>query len=675
MEKRYVLIAVFMAAAMLAGFPDLGAQGDVNTTLEVIVPPVVFAQTIPDQVWPKNTDHVDAIRLSDHFFSSNLLTYSATPVEDITVEINQTSTLVSFYPDQGFEGVRNVTFIATDGVTNATSNVVLLHVINDTEPPQWFNPSRNRQQVFRTLNVTFSTEWQDNFALRGFVFSINEGSGWVDHPEVPFTGTQNISRKELQIMADQGSTVFWRFAAWDASGNFNTTDTQNFTVMAVNATGEDPQPEVVERPRITGLTAEPEIVRVNIKQGQSLIRPLRLNNIGNIPLNLTLEIIDLGDMVASSEARFDIREGTSKAISLEIRVPVVQRPDIYFGRIIVSGSGASLEIPVVIEVVSLESAFEIKTEVTNRNKLARIGDNVEAEITIRQTGDIAPMDIDMYYAILDLDGNVVESSSDQISLSDQSIILERSLFIPEHAVRGQYIFYARGVSENKLSSSSDLFEIGERFNLAAFIRINLLLIFLIIVLLLIAVFVINYNRNKRKLKLMNLYLTANELKELVKRKRYDDAVKVYMRLKAIYGEHISEEVLGNKEELKKEMEDLVSKIDSGGLEKPATEKDKSEGESEPGEKKKTEDKKEEKTEDVEGGKKDVKPGESLEESKEEKKEDKPVKAEEGKLEEKKPVEKKPLPSKKSSAGNKKMGALNKVDVKEAKSGGGKSGKG
>jgi len=79
------------------------------------MPPPLPIDIIPNQSWRFNTNNTDAFDLDDYFFDSMNLTinYSFSLVPNITVVVDS-SNLVSFYPDYGFMGTRNVTFYATN---------------------------------------------------------------------------------------------------------------------------------------------------------------------------------------------------------------------------------------------------------------------------------------------------------------------------------------------------------------------------------------------------------------------------------------------------------------------------------------------------------------------------------------------------------------------------------
>ena len=100
------------------------------------------------------------------------------------------------------------------------------------EPPRWSNRGKNKLTIYQSSHVNFSTIWTDNFQLDRYIFSINQGSGWVNYSAENFTGTQNTSIYSIQISASAGTNVSLRFYAYDSCDNLNETTISYFTVSS-----------------------------------------------------------------------------------------------------------------------------------------------------------------------------------------------------------------------------------------------------------------------------------------------------------------------------------------------------------------------------------------------------------------------------------------------------------
>ena len=94
--------------------------------------PPNLTQPIPDQTWAEDTSLLNAINLSEHFSDpdGHPLTYAVAGNVNITVIINQTTSMVSFTQPANWYGTEYVVFYAYDYEDNASSNTVTLTVYN-----------------------------------------------------------------------------------------------------------------------------------------------------------------------------------------------------------------------------------------------------------------------------------------------------------------------------------------------------------------------------------------------------------------------------------------------------------------------------------------------------------------------------------------------------------------
>jgi len=90
----------------------------------------VLVSNIPNQNWLINTNNTNAFDLDNYFndIDGDPLTYTYSPVANITVVINSTTNQVSFIPDINWSGSRTITFYANDSINVTPSNLVTLTV-------------------------------------------------------------------------------------------------------------------------------------------------------------------------------------------------------------------------------------------------------------------------------------------------------------------------------------------------------------------------------------------------------------------------------------------------------------------------------------------------------------------------------------------------------------------
>ncbi|MFH1801986.1 MAG: Ig-like domain-containing protein [archaeon] len=627
MKKRGMTLLLVVALALIYLSIQLNAE-TLPTELEINynnTPPTLI-QYIPDQYLAINIDKLNAFDLDDYFIDNETLTYTIeiTPV-NVTALIDADN-VVSFYPDTDWNGTTNITFKAYDGFDYTTSNLVIINVSEDTEPPQWSDPTINFQgtTIYQNVYVNFSTTWTDNYALGSFTFSINSGGGWSTYPAELMTGVQNTSRYRVQI-SSSGGTNYWKFGAYDASGNYNETDVQNFTVATTpspptGTTGSDrdssPSREGGYAPAssqtgidqaISGFTVSPESFNLELKQGSSVTATIKITNTGNDirVFSIVVSGLDLLDKTLSA-ADFNLSGGESKTVSVMFTSSEEVPIDMYFGKIIVSSSNESIEVPTVIGVRAAITNLDMDLTVLEDYKQIRPGKPTRANITITNIEEIEAQELVLYYALIDFEGNILTSNTETFEFADKSIELEKELIVPDNAPRGEYIFFARATNEGDTTISSDTFFVGSRFTVMGFIRANLLLMLIIIASIIVALLMVKHYRNQERLRLLNLYIMITNLKKLLKEGEIEKAIKLYIRIKSSYGQPVSRSALQNKDALKQEMEKLTEKLHSPGVaqqvQKAQEVAKKKEGpeikpeEDKPGEEKKEEPKQEEKKE-------------------------------------------------------------------------------
>jgi len=545
---------------------------EVITGLNISNSPPILIQDIPNQSWPSGVNLMNAFDLDDYFEDPNEdpLVYSYSSVENISVIIS--SGKVSFFPDEGFVGNRNITFYASDSSANVPSNLVFLFVGTDEEPPQWANPTKNRATVYQSMYINFTTLWTDNIALKNFYFSIMQGSNWVNYPSVNFSGTSNISKYQVQISAAPGSSVYWKFCAYDTTLNLNCTEIQNFSIAqrAIPPSPISPPSHIAadytaisrifrEEP-IENFTINPSLFKVSLKQGTTETRVVRITNVGSLNMSFNLSIVDVEKMVFLSDVNFTIPPGESKDITIDFVASLSTPPSQYFGFIKVDGSETKY-IPIVVDVNALELKFGVQLNVPEEYKTLMPGEVVKANISILNLRDVIQEDMTLYIAIKDFYGNIYDSSQEKF-VFNASLFLERNFTLPEEIPEGPYIFYARAVTENELALDSDTFEVGSEFTFLASLRSSFIFLLIFILCFVALVLMVVYSRSKEKERILSLYLMLNELKNAIKEEKFDQAVDLYVRVKRVYGEPVSRAALKDREKLKEDIKALSLKLKS-----------------------------------------------------------------------------------------------------------------
>jgi hypothetical protein len=557
----FILIAIFVS-------------GETPTELTIADSPPYLISDIPNQSWAENENNMNAFDLDNYFKDDNgdNLSFSNSSVEDIRVSINQNTHEVSFFPRYGFSGLRNVTFYASDSVYSTLSNIVMLNVGLDNSPPKWSSPSKNLDIVYQNNLVSFSTAWQDDRALRNYIFSINQGAVWENYSSVNFSGTENTSAYSVQIRAPSSNIVYWKFYAFDSSGNVNSTAQQSFVVSAQqipNQTKSETNKNVLEKAiesldvfqnrKLKDFQLNVKDFKISLKQGSSKTTVLKITNTGTEELLFSISSKEMGDFLVFSEKEFSLLPGRSNEITIDFNIPKTTIPGQYFGFILVNSGNITKSIPVVIDIKSTDLEFDLLLNISEGYAIVKPGQNVKANISIFNIKDIREINAEMYYAIKDYTGKIYNFSEEQLNFSS-SAYLERELQVPEITQEGEYIFYARVSDEKNIAIDSASFEVGTRFNLAAYLKIGFIFILVLIFAILLAIFMVKYQRDKRKERLIDLYVMLNKLKNLIKQDKQEEALNLFIKIKTIYNEPIPKEIFEDKNRLKQEILSLYENL-------------------------------------------------------------------------------------------------------------------
>lgn len=545
----------------------------IETLVSINNTPPYQTNTVPNQTIPMNENYTNVFDL-DNYFSDNedLIDFNVTQPENITITINRTTNIVSFYPDINFTGVRNATFTASDGIFNITSNLFYIIVTSDNESPMWSSPSTNLVNIFQNDFVDFSTIWTDNIQLRYYVFSINQNNGWTVYPSIDLTGTINLSTQRIQISAPAGTNVTWKFLASDWSGNINETLLQSFIVSGTlppatpssrgSLTGSGGSQTVTEKPnRPTvpkGFSVTPDTLVVKLKQGESSNKLLKIDNLGGKASSFTYELIGLEEFTYMDHSNATISAGKSDILSLEFFANRRARPDVYYGTVIVKSGADKKEIPIILTINAFEVDITVNLEVLKEYKKITPGNIVRANITLENLKDIEETPVTLYLSINDFSGNVYDSKQENFNISERQLFIEREFFIPKDTLPGDYVFFARLIKDKSTSIDLDTFQVGESFNFFAFIKANYLILLIILVSIITIYLAMYYHRIKEKERLLNLYIMINELRSLLEQNRFNEAVEQYVRIRLNYGEKVNYSTLQNKDEMKSEMESLIN---------------------------------------------------------------------------------------------------------------------
>ena len=618
--SRKEVIVFFLMFTLFFIVPgiSLESEGDVSTSMNVSNSGPILIKTLPNLTWKENENKTNVFDLDEYFLDPNgdPINFSSSNVSNVEVAIDNKSR-VSFYPDLGFIGTRNVTFYATDGVKTGESNRVFLNIGTDKEAPKWSNMYKNREEIYQNDIVNFTTTWTDNVALEKYIFSIKQARGWQNHSVRYFSGQYNVSEASVKISAYGGSTVKWKFYAFDTSDNVNVTDVMSFNVTSERGEEEEEEEDITgefleelfeEKEEVRNYTIDIGSFKASLKQGSRTTRILRITNIGNVNLSFNFSILDLEEFVELGKEELFILPGRTKEVTLDIEAREQMSPGQYFGSLLLTAfqvNGSKMvpnttdrrEIPIVIDINEFEQEFTINVSIPSEYRDIEPGEVIGANITIKNIKDVKETNGDLYMAIKDLKGNVYDSKEEEVTFG-RELRLGRKLKTPEDGL-GEHIFYARVENEENSALDSEIFSLGYKSDFASILKISSVFILVAFLSLILIILIWKYRKEKDKEKTLRLYMMLSLLREAIEEENYEEAEELYVRIKSMYNESVPRKILEDKKKLRKEVKKLAKKMEKFDAE----EEEKNEGKGGGGKGKKNKKSKKKKGGGEKGGKK------------------------------------------------------------------------
>src|SRR3989344_1067631 len=113
------------------------------------------------------------------------------------------------------------------------TDYVRVIVYTEAVPPEWQINSTN--STFAGSLILHSINWTDNVDLNGYIFSFDNGTGnFVNDTWVSMNGVSNWSNVTKAVNSTIGSIIRWIVYANDSSGNWNMTNTFQYTTTLEN---------------------------------------------------------------------------------------------------------------------------------------------------------------------------------------------------------------------------------------------------------------------------------------------------------------------------------------------------------------------------------------------------------------------------------------------------------
>jgi len=240
--------------------------------------------------------------------------------------------------------------------------------------------------------------------------------------------------------------------------------------------------------QFTNFSLSKDLIKVRVKQGESVREIITVTNTGTRVITIDrVRVEGVSDFMAVSELTFTLLPGESKNVLIDIFAEEDEPPEAHVGRIIFEGGGLKRVANVIIEVGERSPLFDVSVKLAKTQLIP--GENAVAEINVINMGDVDEIDILLYYAIKDFDGNVVAFREESLAI-ERELKVTRQLNIPLDTEVGSYAFYTRASFGAISAASSEGFKVVH-FALAPLVQGKwIFIIVIVIIIVLIVLFVL-----------------------------------------------------------------------------------------------------------------------------------------------------------------------------------------
>jgi hypothetical protein len=209
--------------------------------------------------------------------------------------------------------------------------------------------------------------------------------------------------------------------------------------------------------RVTEFILDKNQLSISLNPGETKKENITITNNGAAAINIQIENL-IKDFITIEESSFTINSGESKTLRIEVIAKEDVVPDLYLGKIIIKGGGASKEVFISVEVESRGALLDVRAEIEKKYKKILPGEEILSQIRLFNLGGDGRADVLIEYEIKDYEGNDIVSETESLAIETQSSFIKK-IKVPENTKEGMYVFYVKASYNGKVASASDNFEV------------------------------------------------------------------------------------------------------------------------------------------------------------------------------------------------------------------------
>ena len=282
-----------------------------------------------------------------------------------------------------------------------------------------------------------------------------------------------------------GNIMYVLFATEKSFDQKVTTSAVGQVGIVVNGTSEETQPSSgtataaggggggAPEEKISLITKSTDLIKVSLKIGSSFGTEIRIKNIGNTPLILSLHSEDFKQidsngpvkiisqdklLVTLAPQTIKLNPNEEKTIKVNLETSEDIYPGLYVGKIFIEGSNIKDFITVMVEVESKKVFFDASLEIPAKYRQVLPGSEIRINPTIFNLADIPEADVELNYIITDYGGNIIFKDNEMIHILKQ-VTFSKTIKLPEDIKEGNYIITLYVKYKDSLAVSSNTFEV------------------------------------------------------------------------------------------------------------------------------------------------------------------------------------------------------------------------
>jgi Ni,Fe-hydrogenase maturation factor len=205
--------------------------------------------------------------------------------------------------------------------------------------------------------------------------------------------------------------------------------------------------------KVFNFSVSTNMIKILVNQGETKTSSVTIINTGTEKLTLTTTLEGIEKYVLVDKTAFSLNVGESQIINLDFTASETLLPDVYLGKLTISGNGVEEIVRLIMEVKEVKPIFDVNVSVQDSSKRVDSGSFVFADIYMINLGKIEPTDVVLTYSLVDMDGTVFGSREETLAVIREQTVI-RNLFLPFDAPSGDYIFYVKVAYDHQVATAS-----------------------------------------------------------------------------------------------------------------------------------------------------------------------------------------------------------------------------